>query len=59
MGTFLWQDMRYGLRALAWDLRFTVTMVLTLALGIGATTACYFPALRAARIDPMAPLRFE
>src|SRR5512143_113966 len=39
--TTLWHDVRYGLRTLSKDLRFTVTAVLTLALGIGATTAVF------------------
>ncbi len=39
--TTLWHDVRYGLRTLARDPRFTVAAVLTLTLGIGATTAVF------------------
>src|SRR5882757_6886661 len=37
----LWQDARYGLRRLLRNPGFTVTVILTLALSIGANTAIF------------------
>ncbi len=39
--TWLWQDVRFGLRVLRKDRGFSLTAILALALGIGSTTAIF------------------
>src|ERR1700722_20204404 len=39
--TWLWQDVRFGLRTIARDRGFFLAAVLALALGIGSTTAIF------------------
>jgi putative ABC transport system permease protein len=40
-GDLVWNDLRYGLRVLARSPAFTAAAVMTLAIGIGATTAIF------------------
>ena len=54
----LWQDIRYALRAMRHNLTFTVVVVLTLALGIGANTAV-FSVLNSVLLKPLSYPRAE
>ena len=51
METF-WQDMRYGLRTLLKRPGFTLTVAITLALGIGAN-ATIFTWIKAVLLEPL------
>ncbi len=48
-----WQDVRYALRGMRKDFAFALTVVLILALGIGANTAI-FTVIRAVLLKPLA-----
>ena len=53
------QDARYALRSLRRTPAFGLAALITLTLGIGATTAIssLIPAVRAIRLNPVAALR--
>ncbi|MET0212891.1 MAG: permease prefix domain 1-containing protein, partial [Vicinamibacterales bacterium] len=54
----LWQDVRYAFRAMRRNLTFTVVVVLTLAVGIGANAAV-FSVLNSVLLKPLSYPRAE
>lgn len=55
--TSLWLDLRHALRRMTRTPGLTAVLLLTLAIGIGATTT--IPVRRATRIEPTVALRNE